>query len=172
MALTVQRAFLLRSARETRALGRALGRAVGPGAVIALTGPLGAGKTTLAQGLAAGLGVRASRVRSPTFSVLDEHQGRIPFHHADFYRLADGDEMEGIGLSELLGGEGVSAVEWADLFPQEIPAGAIWVHLDHVASGGRVAELRGPGGAWAGAVDGLGLPPWDPAGGGQAREAH
>ena len=85
---------------------------VGKREVIALLGPLGAGKTTLIQGIAAGLGV-AERVTSPSFTLIHEHRGRLPFYHVDLYRLSPAD-VEGLGLDEYLGGQGVAAVEWAE----------------------------------------------------------
>ena len=103
---------------ESAQLGAAIGRAAQAGDVIALVGPLGAGKTTLIQAMARGLGV-TERVTSPSFTLVHEHRGRLPFYHVDLYRLSDA-EAEGLGLEEFLGGEGVAAVEWAE----RLPAGA------------------------------------------------
>jgi tRNA threonylcarbamoyladenosine biosynthesis protein TsaE len=103
------------SADESLRLGAALGGAARAGDVIALTGPLGAGKTTLVQGIASGLAV-AERATSPSFTLVHEHRGRVPFYHVDLYRLSP-DEAEDLGLEEILGGEGVVAVEWAERLP-------------------------------------------------------
>ncbi len=128
----------------TLALGEAWGRKARPGDVFALTGELGAGKTTLIQALARGLEVpESARVRSPTFSLLDIHSGRIPFYHLDFYRLADASELEELGLAEVFDSSGVAAVEWANLFSEEIPQDALWVHLTRQVGGSRIVLLRG-----------------------------
>ncbi|HEX6475369.1 MAG TPA: tRNA (adenosine(37)-N6)-threonylcarbamoyltransferase complex ATPase subunit type 1 TsaE, partial [Candidatus Limnocylindria bacterium] len=86
-----------RSAAETRAVGRSLGRAAAPGTLLALTGPLGAGKTQLAMGVAEGLGVQ-SVVNSPTFILMNEHEGRLRLFHVDAYRLGDPEEALAAGL--------------------------------------------------------------------------
>ena len=97
---------------ETRALGRALGKTAVPGEVICLDGDLGVGKTVLAQGFAEGLGI-AGPVASPTFTIVQTYEtGRLPFFHMDVYRLEDEDELEAIGGSEMLDGDGVCLVEW------------------------------------------------------------
>jgi len=115
------------SSDESVRVGEAIGRAAEAGDVIALTGPLGAGKTTLVQGIAAGLGV-AERATSPSFTLIHEHRGRLPFHHVDLYRLAPG-ETDDLGLEEVLGGEGVAAVEWAERLPAEARSGALEIAI-------------------------------------------
>ncbi len=105
-----------RSPEQTRAVGAALGSVLGrmgpAGMVVALSGPLGAGKTCFVQGLASGLGVRGA-VRSPTFVLVHEHRGAIPLYHVDLYRLTSHD-LDTLGLEEILDGPGVTAIEWAD----------------------------------------------------------
>lgn len=96
-----------RSPEETREIGVRIGRLCKAGDVIALDGGLGAGKTCLIQGLAEGLGVsKESYVRSPTFTILNVHNGRVPLYHFDLYRLSDLDELEEIGYREYIYGEG------------------------------------------------------------------
>jgi tRNA threonylcarbamoyladenosine biosynthesis protein TsaE len=113
---------IARSAAETQALGAALGELVRAGDVLALDGELGSGKTCFVQGLARGLGVAAeARVHSPTFTLINEHRGRLTLYHIDLYRLEREDELEQIGLVELLGSNGVCAVEWAERFPRFLP---------------------------------------------------
>ena len=109
------RSLVLRSASPevTLALGERLGRLLQPGDVVLLSGALGAGKTALTQGIARGLGV-AGPVSSPTFTILKEHEGRIPLYHFDLYRIEDPDELEALGFDDYFYGDGVSVVEWAE----------------------------------------------------------
>jgi tRNA threonylcarbamoyladenosine biosynthesis protein TsaE len=103
-----------RSTADTEALGEALAPALAVGDVIALTGPLGAGKTRFVAGLARGLGC-AARVRSPSFTLVNEYRGRLLLVHLDLYRLGDGD-AETLGLEEYLA-RGALAVEWGEKLP-------------------------------------------------------
>jgi tRNA threonylcarbamoyladenosine biosynthesis protein TsaE len=109
-----------RSAAETRAVGRSLGRAATPGTLLALTGPLGAGKTQLAKGVAEGLGVQ-SVVNSPTFILMNEHDGRLRLFHVDAYRLAEPEEALAAGLLDERQAAGVTVVEWADRLAGWLP---------------------------------------------------
>ena len=103
------------SPEDTHALGEALGRQLGHGTVIALTGDLGAGKTAFVQGLARGLGVgQEYAVTSPTYSLVNEYPGRVPLFHVDLYRLVPPTDPETLGLDALDGGQGVVAMEWAE----------------------------------------------------------
>lgn len=130
---------------EVSAAGEALGRAAQPGDVIALVGALGAGKTFLTQAIARGVGVPPSaRVTSPTFTVVNEHRGRIGLWHADLYRLAHPDELGEIGLLER-GVDGLVVMEWADRMPEVVPADALWVTLAVKGPSRRALTLRGTG---------------------------
>jgi len=111
------------SAEETRLLGRLLGELVEAGEVFLVNGPLGAGKTCFAQGLAAGLGVPADQpVTSPTYSLMHIHNGRIPFYHFDLYRLTHLDDLSDLGYDEFAEGDGLTLVEWADRIVSELDA--------------------------------------------------
>lgn len=103
------------SPEQTHELGRALAAVLREGDVLALDGPLGAGKTALVRGIAAGLGLDASRVSSPTFVVVAEHAapGAPTLIHADAYRLSGPDELDSLGWERVLDGTGIAAVEWA-----------------------------------------------------------
>lgn len=90
------------------------------GMVLALNGALGTGKTVLAKGIARGLGVK-ELVISPTFTLIQEYQGRVPLFHFDFYRLDRAEEVEALGYEEYFFGEGVCLVEWAEKFPFLLP---------------------------------------------------
>jgi tRNA threonylcarbamoyladenosine biosynthesis protein TsaE len=115
--------FRLRSGSpgDTFEIGRLLGLSAARGDVVALSGTLGAGKTLFCQGLAAGLGIDPSEVASPTFTIVSEHAGRLPFHHVDAYRLASPEEGISAGLEEILPGDGVTAVEWPENVANLLP---------------------------------------------------
>ncbi len=118
------------SEEDTLELGRQLGECLEPGQVVGLVGDLGAGKTCLARGVAAGLGVPASvYVSSPTFTLVNEYPGRIPLYHIDFYRLSDPRELVELGVEEYFGGDGACLVEWFDRFPAEMPPEHLEVRL-------------------------------------------
>lgn len=116
------------SAEETVALGRALGERLGPGDVVALFGGLGAGKTTMTKGIAFGAGVSAE-VHSPTFTLIHEHPGRVPFYHLDLYRMAGDVDASMLGIDEYIYGEGIAVVEWADRAPGVLPDERIEIRL-------------------------------------------
>jgi len=120
------------SPEETLEIGRRIGRSARPGDVLALVGDLGSGKTVLAKGIAEGLGAaRAREVISPTFVLCREYlDGRIPFYHLDAFRLRGPADLEQIGSDEMFGGEGLSAVEWADRAPQALPQDHLEVRLE------------------------------------------
>ena len=124
---------------ETRALGRELAASLAPSGVLLLDGDLGAGKTVLTQGLAAGLGIDPREVSSPTYTLIREHRGpRGRLIHVDLYRLA-GDDVLGLGLEELLAEDAVKVIEWADRLPFAVP-GALRLELTRLAGGAR--EVR------------------------------
>jgi len=144
---------------ELNAYGQRLGAELGPGAVVALTGELGAGKTTFAKAIAAGLGVEEA-VTSPTFTLINEYtSGRLPLYHFDVYRLgeAQGDdanepsatisakeEFIEIGFEEYIFGEGVTVIEWADRVADMLPEYAVWIKLSHTDDpGARDCEQLG-----------------------------
>jgi len=137
----------MRSAEATRALGRAVGARCPAGTVFLLSGPLGSGKTTFVQGLVEGLGAEPEAT-SPTFTLIHPHRGRLTLYHIDLYRLTPA-EVEGLGLEELLGGEGVAAVEWPERLPERLQRG-VTVRFAHGASESeRVIEVDdASGGDW------------------------
>ena len=121
--------FITNSPEETEALGARLARALEPGAVVAFTGDLGAGKTAFVRGLARGLGIR-DRVTSPTFTIVNEYEGgRLPLFHFDLYRLGSADELFDIGWEDYLARGGVCAVEWSERMEELLEPGTIRVDL-------------------------------------------
>ena len=117
------------SAAETRAVGARIGTIAQPGTVLALVGPLGAGKTQMAKGLAEGLGVMTV-VNSPTFVLMNEHAGRLRLFHVDAYRLDDPEDALAAGLLDEREAEGVSVIEWADRLDGWLPADRLDVRLE------------------------------------------
>ena len=123
--------IVLRNIEDTRALGQRIAEGLKPGSIIALVGPLGAGKTTLAQMIARGLCV-TERMASPTFTIVQEYRsGRLPLFHFDVYRVSDPDELFEIGFDEYLHAGGVCLVEWADLIEDVMPEGTVWIRLEY-----------------------------------------
>ncbi len=135
-------------AEETRDVGRRLGGTLQPGDVLALTGPLGAGKTVFAQGVAESLGIDEP-VTSPTFTLISEYEGRMPFYHMDLYRLGTPDEFVWLGVEEMLNGSGVSLVEWSEKAGEELPDRAIHVRIEICDDGGRIIIIIRPDGETA-----------------------
>ena len=105
--------FLSHSTQETEAIGEELAQKLRGGDVLAFTGSLGIGKTAFTRGLARGLGCRG-RVTSPTFTIVNEYEGRTPLFHFDMYRLGSSDELFDIGWEDYLARGGVCAVEWSE----------------------------------------------------------
>ena len=116
------------SPEATRELARKLAQVLMAGDVVLLQGDLGAGKTEFVKGLAEGFRVE-ERVTSPTFTLLNIYQGTVPLYHFDLYRLEAPEELDNIGFSEFIGGDGVAVIEWPDLFPTEMPEEYIKVEL-------------------------------------------
>jgi tRNA threonylcarbamoyladenosine biosynthesis protein TsaE len=127
--------FLTASVDETIALGTRLGALLEAGDFVALEGPLGAGKTRIAEGIARGLGVDpAQRIPSPTFTLVNEHEGRLTLLHVDLYRLESADELEGLGWRDYLERPAVMVVEWLSVVgPEHAPADRIDITMAPIA---------------------------------------
>jgi tRNA threonylcarbamoyladenosine biosynthesis protein TsaE len=123
-------AIAVETEAETERLARALSELVGPGVVIGLVGPLGAGKTRLSRALAEALGVDPGAISSPTFVLIHEYEGRIPVYHFDAYRLAGPDQFEALGAADYFEGDGVCLVEWADLVRDRLPPDAWFIRIE------------------------------------------
>jgi tRNA threonylcarbamoyladenosine biosynthesis protein TsaE len=128
---------ITRSESETTAAGRELAISLEPGDVVLLSGKLGAGKTAFVRGLAEGLGANPDDVSSPTFTLIQEYRGRVTLHHVDLYRV-EPREVDDLGLDELVSGEGIVAIEWAERLPRPI-AGSVTVQIH--ATGDQTREI-------------------------------
>ena len=127
---------LTKSAEETVELGKRIGAFLLPNDVIALIGPLGAGKTTLIQGIAAGVGVK-DYVTSPTFIIINEYAGRLPFYHIDLYRLDEGLEIADLGIEEYFNRGGVCVIEWAEKLKELLPQKAEIIEIETISDNER-----------------------------------
>jgi tRNA threonylcarbamoyladenosine biosynthesis protein TsaE len=117
----------------TEAFGRRLGQLLFPGAVVALVGPLGAGKTHLVRAVAEGLGVKnPAAVNSPTFVLIQEYPARLPIYHFDAYRLSGPREFAELGVDEYFRGDGVCLVEWADKVEATLPTDHLRIEIEIV----------------------------------------
>ncbi len=135
--------FISKSENDTERFGQSLAERLSPGAVIALRGDLGAGKTAFVRGLARGLGIDA-RVTSPTFAVVNEYPGETPLFHFDLYRLSDEDELYDIGWDDYLTRGGVCAVEWSEIAPGAFPEDTITVTIERIDENTRRITEGGP----------------------------
>jgi tRNA threonylcarbamoyladenosine biosynthesis protein TsaE len=139
------------TAADTQAIAERLGRLLAAGDVLALVGPLGAGKTTFVQGLARGVGVSPDRhVASPTFALVNEHPGRVPLVHADLYRIEDARELAELGLTDAFDRAAV-VIEWLDRFPDAAPAERLEIALAFAPGDARTLTFT-PTGARAAAL--------------------
>lgn len=133
------------SAGATRSLGRRIGELAEPGTVVALIGPLGAGKTQLAKGIAVGLGVKDERkVSSPTFVIVREHRARLWMYHADAYRVSS-PELSDIGFDEMCKASGLVVVEWADRVADLLPNDHLAITIEPTGAETRTLKCRATG---------------------------
>ena len=133
--------FFLADEKATENFGKLLGSLAADGDVYCLSGDLGAGKTLLSKGVCQAVGVEEEDVVSPTFSLMNIYNGKVmEVRHFDLYRLNSLEELADIGFYEYVGGEGVSLVEWGELFTSELPPEYLQVNLSIVPEG-RIAEL-------------------------------
>jgi len=142
MQLTIDIPDLL----ATESIGRKLGELLFPGAVIALVGQLGAGKTHLTRAVAEGLGVKnPALVNSPTFVLIQEYPARLPIYHFDAYRLSGPREFAELGVDEYFRGDGVSIVEWADKVAATIPTDHLRIQIEIIDENRRQFEITAVG---------------------------
>lgn len=134
-----EKRYVTQTTEETIALGERLGALMQPGDVLVLTGDLGAGKTQLTKGIAAGMDI-ADDVTSPTFNILMVYDGALPLYHFDLYRLDDPDQLEDIGFYDVLEGDGVCVIEWGEQFLEQIGSDRMDVYLTRLDAQAAVGE--------------------------------
>lgn len=121
---------------NTIELGMKIGQILNQGAVLSLEGPLGAGKTTLVKGIAKGLNI-CEEITSPTFTIISEYEGKIKLHHIDMYRIESDEELEYLGLYEIIYGDGISIIEWGEKIKEYLPENTATISIDLMDNGGR-----------------------------------
>ena len=137
--------FTSNSPDDTLSIARALGAALRPGDVVALYGDLGVGKTLFCKGVGEALGISPDRILSPTFTIVTEHAGTVPLTHIDVYRLEGGArEADEIGMRELLSGDGVCLVEWAEKINELLPTDCIQVRFTFSGDDRREIAIAAP----------------------------
>lgn len=129
----------------TDMIGSVIAKVLQPGTVIALVGNLGAGKTRLTQAICCAMNVDERDVNSPTFVLIQEYAGRLPLYHFDTYRLRDSDEFLELGADELLEGEGVCFVEWADKVADVLPKDLLRIEIEITGVSSRLFHLSATG---------------------------
>lgn len=134
------------SEKETQQLGISLAAQLRPGDVLLLSGDLGAGKTVFARGVARAMGITGP-ISSPTFALVNVHEGCPPLHHFDLYRLSGAEEFWAAGLDELIGGEAVSLIEWPERALEALPTARLVVDIAYGrAEGERIITITPQGG--------------------------
>lgn len=127
----MNREYIIKSEKDTEALGKALAKDLKEGDIIALIGDLGTGKTTLTKYIAEGLGV-TEKVTSPTFTIVNEyHSGRLPLFHFDVYRLENTEDVFESGIEEYFLKGGVSVIEWADMIVEILPEETKYIFMEY-----------------------------------------
>ena len=120
--------FIVTNVDKTMELGEKIGTAVNAGDIICLTGDLGTGKTHFVKGLAKGLAI-SDYITSPTFTIVNEYQGRLKLYHFDVYRIEEPEEVNAIGFDEYIFSDAVSIIEWANYIEELIPEEALRIHI-------------------------------------------
>lgn len=129
---------------ETQHIGKIIGRCLDRGDVLCLDGDLGVGKTSLTQFIAREFGVD-EYITSPTFTIIKEYEGRLPFYHMDVYRLDSADDMHDLGYEEYIYSEGVTVIEWAEKIKEILPEERININIKRVDDNRRILYIDGRG---------------------------
>lgn len=133
--------LITHSAEETISLGEKIGSLLKPGDIIAMSGTLAAGKTTITKGIAKALGVDDT-ITSPTFCLISEYEGKkMPLYHMDVYRLDSVEDFINLGVDDMLFGEGVCIIEWSEKIKSELPKNTIWMNILPEDDGSRTISI-------------------------------
>ncbi|MGH7840902.1 MAG: tRNA (adenosine(37)-N6)-threonylcarbamoyltransferase complex ATPase subunit type 1 TsaE [Candidatus Binataceae bacterium] len=143
------------SPRETKAWGRRLAALLEGGELLAFVGDLGAGKTCFIKGLARGLSLPEEQILSPTFTMIQEHQGRLPLFHIDLYRL-ESVRLDDLGLREYLFSEAVAAVEWFERLSEAEELSRLSITISYAGANRRTIAFEGVGERYRSIVERLG----------------
>ena len=133
--------FITKSAEETVSLGEKIGAALKKGDVIAMSGTLAAGKTTITKGIAKSLGIK-DEITSPTFCLVSEYEGKMPLYHMDVYRLEGPEDFETLGPDEMLYGNGVCIIEWSEKIRQCLPKKTIFLDIKTLENSSREITIE------------------------------
>ena len=141
----MKKSFTTNSPEETKSLGKKIGKLLKQGNVVALIGNLGAGKTVIAKGLCSGLGVKEDYITSPTYTIINQYDGRIPVYHIDLYRLKNSKELYNLGWDEYIYGHGACIIEWADRAAEMLSEEYLTVNLEVMGKDKRKITLQAKG---------------------------
>jgi tRNA threonylcarbamoyladenosine biosynthesis protein TsaE len=135
--------FLSTSVKETFGIGEKIAKNLGKGDIVCLFGDLGSGKTVITKGIAAGLGIKKSKVISPTFVLIRQHRTKnnLALYHFDLYRLRDCQDVAVLGYEEFFYGGGISIIEWADRLKQLMPQECMKIRLSVKGKTSRLVEI-------------------------------
>ncbi|MDD5772996.1 MAG: tRNA (adenosine(37)-N6)-threonylcarbamoyltransferase complex ATPase subunit type 1 TsaE [bacterium] len=136
------------SSKKTEKIAEKISLLLSPGDVICLIGELGAGKTCFSKGLIRALGVKNKYVVSPTFTIINEYQGKYPIYHFDLYRLKNENELEALGFEEYFYGKGITLIEWADKMKKLLPKDRLEIYFSYVNENTRRIILKPKGKLW------------------------
>ena len=134
--------IICRTADDMETLGRSIGEKCRPGAVISLRGSLGAGKTVFAKGVARSLGITEAIV-SPTFTLVQEYDGRLPMYHMDLYRITSEEDFQMIGGEDMLYSDGVCLIEWSEVIDAMLPENTLYIEIKVNDDQSRTVSLKG-----------------------------
>lgn len=138
----MEKTIICKTAKDMEDLGRRIGKKCVPGSVVSLRGSLGAGKTVLAKGVARDLGIQEAIV-SPTFTLVQEYEGRIPMYHMDLYRITSEEDFQMIGGEDMLYSDGVCLIEWSEIINDMLPKGTLFIDIKVNDDQSRTVSLKG-----------------------------
>lgn len=138
----MEKTIICKTAQDMENLGRWIGKKCVSGSVVSLRGSLGAGKTVLAKGVARDLGIQEAIV-SPTFTLVQEYEGRIPMYHMDLYRITSEEDFQMIGGEDMLYSDGVCLIEWSEIINDMLPKGTLFIDIKVNDDQSRTVSLKG-----------------------------